>query len=159
MLHLASRGWEKGSWRQFPAESWIPLDATEVRELVGGGPATAGAEWVIAPRVSEKILTHFYPATEDPTAAAQDRNEIALQQLKLRVLSVEDDRVMARLDGALQMDRAFYPGRNASALEARVTGYIEFDATRQHVSRLRLVARAAEYGDEMFDVALREHGG
>ena len=57
-----------GSWGAYAAENWIVLDEGEWRQLLPQGPGTVGSSWDINPGVAGKVVTYFYPATENNDA-------------------------------------------------------------------------------------------
>jgi hypothetical protein len=66
-LHLTARTLDgKGAWTDFPAEDWIVLTAEEVRQFLGSPEnLSIGHSWQIPAAPATKVLTHFYPATEN----------------------------------------------------------------------------------------------
>src|SRR5262245_47540261 len=95
VLHLVSRGDDRGSWGEFPAENWIVLGKAEWSKLLPKAAVKAGDTWDLDEEVSKRILTYFYPQTENNNAPT---NRIEKQSLRARVLSVKDGVVQARLD-------------------------------------------------------------
>jgi hypothetical protein len=123
-LHLISRGDDRGSWGQFPAENWIVLERPDWKKLLPPGDVTPGQMWELDRDVSAKILTYFYPQTENNDAAI---DRIQQHALTAKVLTVKDGSVTARVDGFLRMQHVFYPGRNdAQPLAAEVVGVLTF---------------------------------
>ncbi|MBI1792066.1 MAG: hypothetical protein HYR60_31455 [Acidobacteria bacterium] len=152
-LHLVARGFRKGSWREFPAENWIVLSRDEQLGWLPPAAARAGFTWTLDPRLSRKILTYFYPQTEDPDST--DRNQFLEQSLQLRALSP----AMARIDGQLLMKRSFYPGRaDLTLIRARLIGFVRIDPRRRTIADLQLVTHQAFFGEEEFGVAAARHG-
>jgi len=150
VLHLTARGFNQGSWREFPGENWISLAPAEWKKLL---PPAGTQTWVIDPVLSRKLLSNFYPQTEDTSSA--DRNRIERQSLKAAVISAKGGIVLARLDGSLRMLRSFYPGRDDyKPVEATLTGFIDFDPATGQIQTLALVTEKATYGSESFGAGM-----
>jgi hypothetical protein len=155
-LHLVARGSRKGSWREFPGENWIVLDAAAQQKLLPGGAVRPDQNWTMDADQSARLLAYFYPQTENNNAATE---RIERHALRGTVESIDGNRVRARLTGEVTMKHAFYPGREKQPLEVAVEGYVEFCRDQQRIEKLRLVTREAKYGDEAFGVAVREAPG
>lgn len=153
VLHLTARRAGKGSWGEFPSENWIVLDKAAGKAFLPPDKAEEGASWDVDKAASSKVLTYFYPQTENNDVAT---NRIDDAALKATVASVKDGVVRARLDGRLKMKHAFYPHRDDDRMvEASVVGYIDVDAAKGRVRALRLVTDRATYGRETFEAAAR----
>jgi len=149
-LHLIARGDDRGSWGEFPAENWIVLNRGDWSKLVPAAPVSPGQTWAFDPDVSARILTYFYPQTENNDARI---DRIEQQSLTAKVLTVENDLVTARVDGFVKMLHAFYPGRKEAApLEAQVVGVLTF--VRGQPPTLTLVTTQAIHGTRPFKVAV-----
>lgn len=155
ILHVTARGRNEGSWREFPAEDWIVLQPAEWAQLLPKA-AAVGTAWEIDPAITRKLLTHFHPQMEESNTRV-DRNKFDKASLTGKVISVNDGVVRARLDGALQMKRTFYPGREDTLglIRAALVGYLEFSPDLKHVASLELVTDKATWNDESFSAALR----
>lgn len=150
-LHLVARGDDRGSWGEFPAESWIVLDREDWSRLLPAGEVSPGQTWGFAPEVSAKILTYFYPQTENNDARI---DRIEQQWLTAKALSIKDGVVTARVDGFVRMHHAFYPGRkDAAPLEALVAGVLTF--TPGQPPTLELATTKAIHGTRPFKVAVQ----
>ena len=156
VLHLTARG--KGcSWEDFPSESWIVLERAQAAKLLPPGEAVPGSSWEIDHGVSESILRHFFPQTENNDASPK---RILDQSLKANLISVKDGVAHARLEGKVKLKHNFYPGRDDGRLvEAAVTGYVDFEpavgGTPGRVRSLRLVTGKATYGPGTISVSVR----
>ena len=156
ILHVTARGFKEGSWREFPAENWIVLTPEEARKLAPPAGAAEGATWEVDQAVARKILTTFYPQTEDTDST--DRNQMDHFSIKGKVISVKDGVVRARLDSTLQMRRSFYPGRkDLTQIQADSLGYVEAPADAKRVDAVEMVTSKATFGDEEFGVAVRSN--
>ncbi len=155
LFHLSARGSSHGSWRQFPSENWIVLSPAEWGQLLPRGEVEVGASWEPGKALTTRLLTNFYPQTEETTLA--DRNRIERQSLKFTVTSVENGKAQARIDGSLRMRHSFYPGKpdENGLVTATMVGFMEFDPVKRKVERLQLVTEKARYIDEEFLAALR----
>lgn len=151
VLHLVSRTWGRGSWGEFPAENWIVLRPEEWSKLLPARPVEPGQTWELDRDVSAKILTYFYPQTENNDA---DVGRIQKLSLTAKVLTVENGSVTARLDGFVEMQHVFYPGRNdPQSLRADSVGVLTYRPTGP--PSLELVTTSAAYGGQPFDVAVQ----
>jgi len=154
VLHLVARGAGKGSWREFPAENWIVLGKDDWARFLPPKDAKPGQSWDVDRETAAKVLTYFYPQTENNDVST---NRIDRASLKATVVSVKDGVARARLDGSLKMKHAFYPHRDDDkVVEATVVGYVDADPARPRVRVLRMVTDEATYGAERFEAALRE---
>lgn len=150
-LHLVSRGDDRGSWGQFPAENWIILERADWLKIVPAVDVEPGQTWEFDRDVSARILTYFYPQTENNNASI---DRIQQQLLRAKVLTVKAGVVTARVDGFLRMQHVFYPGRtDAQPLGAEIVGVLTFIADQP--PSLQLVTTQAEHGRRPFTVAVR----
>jgi hypothetical protein len=157
VLHLTARALTTGSWHEFPAENWIVLDRTQWTKLLPPGAATVGASWTIGRELAARLLTYFYPQTENNDLST---NEIEQQSLQARVLSAHGGLVRARIDGRLVMKHAFYPHRpDDKTVQARVVGFVDFEPATHKIRTLRLVTDGATYGVVPFAVELHSVEG
>jgi hypothetical protein len=150
VLHLTSRADQRGSWGEFPGENWIVLKRQEWSKLIPESPQV-GKSWELDREVSAKLLTYFYPQTEN-NEATLDR--IEKQLLGAKVLSIKEGVVTARIDGTLRMQHVFYPGRkNAEPIDATIVGVLTFGPERK--PELQLATTQAAHGKRTFKVAVR----
>jgi hypothetical protein len=148
---------QNASWQAYPAENWIVLDADQSASLLPKRTVKAGESWMPDTKTLAEILVHFYPSTECNDA---NRNRIEEQELTATVVSAEGNLALARLDGRLRMKHNFYPGReDRNYVEARLLGYLEFDAAERQVRTLRLITDQASYAQQPFGVAVRSVEG
>ena len=153
VLHLTARGSGKGSWREFPSENWIVLDKAARKAFLPPDGAGEGTSWDVDREAATKVLTYFYPQTENNDVST---NRIAEVTLQATAVSVKDGVLRARLDGRLKMKHAFYPHKDDDKMvDASVVGYLDVDLAKQRIRSLRLVTDKATYGGEKFDVAVR----
>ena len=154
ILHLVSRGDDRGSWGEFPAENWIVLSREDWPKLLPTGDVSPGQTWELDREVSARILTYFYPQTENNNARV---DRIENHSLTAKALTVKDGLVTARVDGFVKMRHVFYPGRkDAQPLEAQVVGVLTF--TPGNPPSLRLATTKAAHGQRPFKVAVRTVG-
>lgn len=150
-LHLIARGDDRGSWGEFPAESWIVLNRQDWAKLLPAAAVSPGQTWGLDQDISARILTYFYPQTENNDART---DRIDQQSLTARALTVKDGVVTARVDGFVKMHHAFYPGRkDAQPLEAQVVGVLIFVPGQP--PKLELATTRAVHGTRPFKVAVR----
>lgn len=151
VLHLVSRGDDRGSWGEFPAEDWIVLSREDWSKLLPGGDVVTGQTWELDRRVSAKILTYFYPQTENNDTRI-DRLE--MYGLSAKALGITNGVVTARVDGFVRMHHAFYPGRpDAQPLSADIVGVLIFAPGAPPA--LELVTTRAIHGTRPFKVAVQ----
>ena len=149
-LHLIARGDDRGSWGEFPAENWIVLNGEDWSKLLPSGPVSPGQTWAFDQNVSARILTYFYPQTENNDART---DRIEQKSLTAKALTVKEGEVTARVDGFVKMRHAFYPGRkDAQPLEAQVVGVLTFVPGQPPT--LDLVTTRAIHGTRPFKVAV-----
>src|SRR5687768_470864 len=86
-LHLTARSLDgRGAWSEFPVENWIVLTPSEQQQFTGQRKeARVGDTWEIDAETSKKLLTHFYPATENNDVS---KNQFLEQNLRATVTRV-----------------------------------------------------------------------
>lgn len=153
-LHLTARSLDgKGVWNEFPVEDWIVLSTDEVKQLVGPDkPPAVGQTWQIPREVATKLLTRFYPATENNDVK---KNVFERQLLKATVTSVNNGVVRARLAGDMKMAHSFYHKEDGKFVEAEVLGFVDFESDTHRIRAIRLVTEKATYNGGQFAVAVR----
>jgi len=158
VTHLVARSLTSGNWHEFPSENWIVLSRDEWRQFLPAQvlPERAprpGDSWQIAPALTRKLLTRFYPQTEEISDA--DRNRIDEAWLRLTVTKVGEGIARARFDGKLRMKHSFYPGKDhEDDVEATLTGFVDFDSAKHRIQRMRLITDRATYIGVEFGAAL-----
>jgi hypothetical protein len=152
-LHLVARSLDgKGAWSEFPVENWIVLTSAEQRSFWPGKAHSVGDSWVIDNGIAEKILAHFYPATENNDIS---KNKFIEQRLAATVLESAAGGTRVRLDGRLKMQHSFYHKDDGKIVEADITGFADFEERSQRITSLRLVTQKATYNGGQFAVAVR----
>jgi hypothetical protein len=155
VLHLTARAEgtnpSDNSWHAYPSENWIVLGKSDQAKLLPHGGAAAGTAWEIDRETATKILTHFYPQTENNDVR---KNKIERASLKATLVSVKDGVALARLDGDLRMRHPFYHKDAPDMVEAVVVGYVKFDPAARRVVSLKLATECATYRDRPFDVGV-----
>ena len=154
-LHLISRGDDRGSWGEIPAENWIVLARKDWVKLVPAGEVTTGQTWEVDPGVSARILTYFFPQMENNNP---DPSRLEQYGLIAKALTVKDGVVTARVDGFVRTHHAFYPayypGRNdAHPLSAWVVGVMTLAPGKSPT--LQLATTRADYGARPFKVTVQ----
>ncbi|MBI3722140.1 MAG: hypothetical protein HY248_06260 [Fimbriimonas ginsengisoli] len=151
VLHLVARALRGGgSWGGM-AENWIVLDREEQKRILPASAPAVGASWEIDKEIAAKILTHFYPPTENNDVRKNRFEELSL---KASVIAADGGQCRARLDGRMKMRHDFYHKEDGKVVEATVVGYLDFDATQLTVRGLKLVTDEATYGCGSFGVAV-----
>jgi hypothetical protein len=138
-----------GNWGDLPSQDWIVLDREEWTKLLpDDADVEVGTSWEPHRDIAAKLLTHFFPPTENTDLAT---NRIDEQSLTARVESIEHNRIRARLEGRLRMKHPFYHKDDDNFVSATLIGYLEFEpaagtrATCQ-IRSLLLVTDRATYG-------------
>lgn len=154
VLHLTARAEgtnpSDDSWHAYPSEDWIVLQSSDVEKLLP--PAgSAGATWDVPRDVAEKILTHFYPQTENNDVR---KNTIEHLTLRATTVSAEGAARRARLDGTLRMRHPFYHKDAPDMVDATIVGYLDFDPQARRVKQLKLATDRATYRGRPFDVGV-----
>ena len=150
-LHLVSRADDRGSWGEFPAENWIVLKREDWTKIVPPGSVQPGQTWDLDRDVSARILTYFYPQTENNDARL---DRIDAQSLTAKALAIKDGVVTARIDGFVRMHHAFLPGgKDGQPVAAQVVGVMT--CARDQPPSLELVTTQAQHGQRSFKVAVR----
>jgi hypothetical protein len=148
VLHVAVReDNQKQSWQSYPAEDWLIFAKAEWSKFL---PAAGAKSYEIDAAVAKKLLTHFYPGTEDTHSDQVDRNVIETATIRAKVLS--SSRI--QLEGTLKMQRPFYPGHpehQAVPVEASALGFLELDGST--IKGFRMATEKASFGKKGFGAA------
>jgi hypothetical protein len=154
VFHLVARGGNAGSWREFPAENWIVLDQKESNALLPPGGARLNSSWEVPPEVANKLLSWFYPQTEDTSRT--NRSRIIREAFRMTVVTLDRGMARARIEASVRMVHSFYPERDTGeTVDAKLLGFMDFSPAERRIQRLRLVTEKATYNEEWFDAALR----
>ena len=147
VLHVIARGTGHGSWREFPGENWIVLSKQE--QAAFGDKADAN----IHAGIARKILTYFYPQTENNNATPSRIEEASLHKVEVK----STDSVTAfRLEGKVRLKHAFYPHKPGnSEVVAPVLGWVEYDSREKKIISFRLATDDAHYGKEAIEVVAK----
>ena len=156
VLHLTARAEgtnpSDNAWHAYPSEDWIVLTAADVEKLLPpAGKTDAGTRWEIDRDAATRVLTHFYPQTENNDVR---KNKIERIKLTGTVVSVEGGVARARLDGDLRMRHPFYHKDTPDMVEATVVGYIDFVPDSRRLSQLKLTTAKATYQNRPFDAGV-----
>ena len=157
VLHLTARAEgtnpSDSSWHAYPSENWIVLPAADAEKLLprAGGDASGAATWEVPRDVAERVLTHFYPQTENNDVR---KNTIERIALKATAVPGAGAAARARLDGMLRMRHPFYHKDAPDMVDATVVGYVDFDPASRRVKQFKLTTDRATYRDRPFDVGV-----
>jgi hypothetical protein len=153
VLHLTSRSLDgRGAWSDFPVEDWIVLGRDEWEKLLPRSQVRVGDSWEVDKKISARLLTHFYPPTENNDLS---KNRFERQLLKATAVSVHNGVARARVEGELKMQHSFYHKEDGKVVEATVVGFIVFEPSSRNIRSLQLVTDQAAYGGGTFGVAVR----
>ncbi len=152
-LHLVARSLDgRGAWSDFPVEDWIVLSHAETQKFLGPERFATVTAWDIDNEIATKLLTHFYPATENNDVT---KNKFERESLRATVVASDGGVARARIDGGLKMEHWFYHKPDGKFVEATVVGFVDFDPARKEIRSLRLVTDEATYGGGKFAIGLR----
>src|SRR5205823_4295571 len=153
VLHLTSRSLDgRGAWSDFPVEDWIVLRRDEWEKLLPRSQVQLGDSWEVDKKISARLLTHFYPPTENNDVA---KNRFERQSLKATVVSIHNGAARARIEGELKMQHSFYHKEDGKVVEAAVVGFVDFEPSPRTIRSFQLVTEQATYGGGTFGVAVR----
>ena len=144
-LHPVLGEERSGQWSHLPSEDWVVFGREEWRKLLPTGDVRPGTSWELDRDVTARLLTHFYPPTENTDVS---KNRLEEEALKATVLSVQDGVAVARVEGRLRMKHSFYHKATDEFVEASVVGVLGFEPGASKVRSLRLVTDRATYGGE-----------
>ncbi len=148
VLHVVVReDNQKQSWQSYPAEDWLTFSKAEWSTFLPTGGAKS---YAVDAAVAKKLLTHFYPGTEDTHSDQVDRNVIETATIRARVLSSSQ----IQLEGTLKMKRPFYPGHpehQPVPVEATAFGFLEIDGAR--IKGFKMATEKASFGKKGFGAA------
>jgi len=154
VFHTVARGANRGSWREFPGENWTVLDRPEWAGLLPPSPPKPGDRWDADPAAARKLLTNFYPQTEEVND--QDRNRIEECTLSMRAFANTEGAVRVRIEGTVKMARRFYPMKGEyTPVSATVVGFMDIAGDNSRIRRFNLTTADAVFGREAFSVAQR----
>jgi len=153
VLHLTSRSLDgRGAWSDFPVEDWIVLGRDDWEKLLPRSQVQVNDSWEMDKKISAKLLTHFYPPTENNDVS---KNRFERQSLKATVVSIHNGAARARIEGELKMQHNFYHKEDGKVVEATVVGFIDFEPSSRNIGSFQLVTDQAAYGGGTFGVAVR----
>ncbi len=152
VLHLTARSLDgRGAWSEFPVENWITFEEEEQNRLLPAD-SKVGYSWKLAPDLTARLLTHFYPATENNDIT---KNRFESQYLRGTVISVSEQSVRVHLEGEVKMQHSFYHKDDGKRVQAEVMGYMDVNPATGRIASLRLVTTRATYGGGQFGVGVR----
>ncbi len=140
-------------WGSYPSEDWLVLSKDEAAKLLPKDPVQIGTTWSLDAEQASRILTHFYPTTENNDVK---KNKIETQELTGKVISVQNGVARAKLTGRLVMEHWFYHKADGNQVDARLVGYMEFEPATGRMRALRMTTEDATYNRRPFGVVLRE---
>jgi hypothetical protein len=156
VLHVVVREDNQArSWQQYPAENWIVFSKSEWMKFL---PSAGAKSYEVDAAVSKKLLTFFYPGTEDSHSDQVDRNVIERASIQARVMPSDGKTTRVELEATLRMGRRFYPGKldmKATPLEASAWGLLEMDPSKPEIKSFRMATESANYGPKKFGVSVR----
>lgn len=158
VLHVVVREDNQAqSWQHYPAENWLIFPKADWMKFL---PPTGAKAWDVDSAVAKRLLTFFYPGTEDTQSNQVDRNVIESATIQAKVVSNGGKKSLVRLEAALKMVRPFYPGHpehKAVPIEAKAVGYLEIESSR--IVSFRMATESATFGGKKFGVAVETPRG
>jgi hypothetical protein len=157
VLHVVARSY-KGTWNEFPVESWFALTPGEARKLVPAEAVRPGTSWELDGAVTARFLTSFLP--NGFAYASYHKVKVIDQRLRATVVSVEKGVARARLEGRVKLRhqtlnfRVSPPAPAEEFAQMPLVGYLEFDPGRRRVRTLRLLADKARARDGYVEYAV-----
>lgn len=153
-LHLTARSLDgKGAWSDFPVENWIVLSPADQQRFTGQRrEVRPGDTWEIDAETSRKLLTHFYPATENNDVS---KNRFMQDKLNATVISGDGAVAKARITGNFKMEHSFYHKPDGKIAEGSVIGFVEFSPGTGRISAFDMITDKASYGGGTFAIAVR----
>lgn len=146
-LHLVSRSMDgKGAWSEFPGEDWVTLTAEDQKGLLpsqNGNPDEA---------VLKKLLTHFYPATENNDVS---KNKFERLEATSTLAESKGGKARARINGTFKMGHSFYHKEDGKNVEAEFIGFADYNVLTRRIVNLQMTTRDATYNGGKFAVAIR----
>jgi hypothetical protein len=144
VLHLISRSIDgRGAWTDFPVENWIVLTPDDQKGLLSEQPE---------PAALKKLLTHFYPATENNDVT---KNRFDQLSATTKRLESKNGKARARLTGSFKMAHGFYHKDDGKTVEADFIGFADYDPATGRITNLQMTTRDAGYNGGKFAVAVR----
>jgi len=128
------------------------LSRAQWTKFLPPGHIGSGKSWEIDKEAAGKLLTYFYPATENNYVST---NRIDRQELKGRVIATQNGVIRVQLSGRLKMKHTFYLKEDSNFVEATLTGFLDFDPRKNTIRSFRLVTDEATYGSGTFGIAVR----
>jgi len=153
-LHLTARSLDgKGAWSDFPVENWIVLSPADQQRITGQRKQVLpGDTWEINAETSRKLLTHFYPATENNDVS---KNRFVHEKLNATVISADGPVARARIGGDFKIEHSFYHKPDGKIAEGSVIGFVEFSPKTGRISAFDMITDKASYGGGTFAIAVR----
>jgi hypothetical protein len=157
VLHLVSRGQDTGpqggSWREFPAENWVVLSAGDAARFLPASDVSTGSAFGVDSQAAARLLQYFYPQSEDPTDSPWTK--IDRQSLNATVVKIDHGVATARLEGEVQLQRNFYPGKlSPEHMRATLLGFVTWDVQSRRIHSFQLVTDEATCDKEHYAVAV-----
>jgi len=129
------------------------LGADEWLKFLPANEAKLDAAWRVDPAVSAKLLTHFYPSTENNDVS---KNVFEHQHLDAKVVALDPGKstALVKLSGSLKMKHTFYNRPDDNVAEADVLGYLKIDTAARRLVAFDLTTTEATYGRGNFGVGV-----
>jgi hypothetical protein len=149
VLHIVVRQeHQKDQWQSYPAENWLTFTKAEGSKFL---PPAGAKAYEIESTIAKKLLTFFYPGTEDTHSNQVDRNVVEQATIHAKVLSS----TRIQLEATLKMARPFYPDHpehKPVAVEATAVGFVETDGSK--IIGFKMATQKAIFGGKNFGVAV-----
>jgi hypothetical protein len=154
VFHLVSRALGGGGSWGGVVENWIVFNRAEWSKFLPSETAALNSEWEIDPKVSAKLLTHFYPSTENNDVT---KNVFEGQRLGAKLISVDAEKSTAivKVVGSLKMKHTFYHKADNNVAEAEVLGFVKVDRAAGKLLEFNLTTTEASYAGGKFGIAVQ----
>jgi hypothetical protein len=161
VLHVAARS-SKGTWNEFPVESWVVLGRDQWQRLLPSKKPAIGQTWELDKKAASAFLQHFLP---NGFAYASNKKVTIIDQSLRGKITATGEVVRARLEGKLKLQhvsRDSHPVVETTDIaEMALVGYLDFPPDRSRIRALRLLAdkASARKGYVQYAVAVRSVAG
>lgn len=145
-----------GGWAATPGVDWVCVPKTEWASLIP--TKSSGASWKLPDDLTHRLLSHFYPPTENNDLG---KNHPDGSELMATVLETKHGTATVKIEGKLLMQHDFYHKPDGRYVEGTIVGFAEMDVRTRTVRSFNLVTDRAEYfseggkGSLPFGVAVR----
>jgi hypothetical protein len=128
-----------GGWAASPGTEWLCVPKNDWSGLL---PPSDAARWKLPQSFVERLLTHFYPPTENNDL---EKNRFESADLSATVSERKGAITTVKIEGRLRMKHDFYHKEDGKYVDASVVGFAEVDTGSGRVKSFNLVTDRADY--------------